>query len=230
VPTLADLIQAQKTARGYSYRVLEARANDVITAQRWQQLGTGVRIREFPEPATLQAMADALEVDVASVVLAAARSIGLPVKRSAESDLAAMLPASAALLTDEQRDAILALVRSITRGVSHAASATPPTEPRARGAQAEVEKTRRGVGRRRASVRATRDEVSTVESDTDNVNVSPLNRDDPGSGLDIYQADDVEPDELPAAARQSSGRTKGEQIRDRDAQLGEESQVDPDEE
>ncbi|QDM56390.1 transcriptional repressor [Gordonia phage Sidious] len=39
-----------------------------------------------------------------------------------------------------------------------------------------------------------------------------------------------EVEDLPAAARRGRGKTKGEQLRDRDAQLGEESQVTPDEE
>lgn len=113
VPTLADLIQARRADRGWSYRVLADRASHVFTAQRWQQLGTGVRIKEFPEPATIQAMADALEVDVASVVLAAAASIGLPVERR-QSELAAMLPSTADALTEEQRDAVLAVIRAMT--------------------------------------------------------------------------------------------------------------------
>lgn len=134
VPTLAELITEQKAFRGYSYRTLEARADSVITAQRWQQLGTGVRIKEFPEPATLQAMANALGVDVTAVVMAAARSIGLPVRRVAESDLAAMLPQSASLLTTDQRDAILAVVRSITRGATHAErTADPDPQAKAEG-------------------------------------------------------------------------------------------------
>lgn len=113
VPTIADLIQARRAERGWSYRTLADRADHVFSAQRWQQLGTGVRIKEFPEPATIQAMADALEVDVASVVLAAAASIGLPVERR-QSELAAMLPSNADDLTEEQRDAVLAVIRAMT--------------------------------------------------------------------------------------------------------------------
>lgn len=129
MPTLAELITQQKQRNGASYRTLEDRAGSVISAQRWQQLGTGTRINEFPEPATLQAIADALQVDIATVVLAAARSIGLKVRRRSESDLAAMLPASAARLTGEQRDAILALVRAITREES--SNASQPADPAA---------------------------------------------------------------------------------------------------
>lgn len=113
VPTLADLIQARKTARGWSYREIAARGNDVISAQRWQQLGTGVRLKEFPEPTTVSAMADALEVDVAAVLLATAKSLGLDVQRR-QSELAAMLPSAADQLTPDQRDAVLAVVRAMT--------------------------------------------------------------------------------------------------------------------
>jgi hypothetical protein len=114
VPTLDELISERKQLRGFSYADLENRAGGVIRRQRWQQLGTSVRIKEFPEPATIQAMATALDVDVAVVVLAAARSIGLDVKRGAQSDLAAMLPYSASQLSTVQRDAIVTLVRSMT--------------------------------------------------------------------------------------------------------------------
>lgn len=112
VPTLADLIKARRAERGWSYRQLAARADDVVSAQRWQQLGTDVRIKEFPEPATIQAISEALEVELSTVVLAAAGSIGLPVHRR-QSDLAMMLPHDAALLTDHQRDAVLEVVRSM---------------------------------------------------------------------------------------------------------------------
>ncbi|AWN05065.1 immunity repressor [Gordonia phage Easley] len=46
----------------------------------------------------------------------------------------------------------------------------------------------------------------------------------------LPQREQVDEVEKPAAARLGQGKTKGEQLRDRDAQLGEESQVAPDEE
>lgn len=58
-------------------------------------------------------MADALEVDVAAVLLATAKSLGLDVQRR-QSELAAMLPSTADQLTSEQRDAVLAVVRAMT--------------------------------------------------------------------------------------------------------------------
>ncbi|OCB09282.1 hypothetical protein A5717_26280 [Mycolicibacterium porcinum] len=113
MPTLAELITEQKEFHGYSYATLEARADHVISRQRWQQLGSNVRITEFPEPATIIAIAAALNINVSEVVLATARSIGIPVEADGSSDLARMLPYSARDLTSDQRNAILALVRSI---------------------------------------------------------------------------------------------------------------------
>lgn len=116
VPNLADLISARKAERGWSYQQLADRASGAISRQRWQQLGTGVRIKEFPEPGTVQSIADALEVDITLVVLAVARSIGLAV-RQRDSSLAAMLPPGAERLTIEQRDVVLAVVRALAAKV-----------------------------------------------------------------------------------------------------------------
>ncbi|OBB15084.1 hypothetical protein A5761_15210 [Mycolicibacterium setense] len=109
---LQELITEQKRLSGRSYTDYETRAGRVISRQRWQQLGSGERIKEFSEPATIKAMAEALDVDVAVVVLAMAKTLGLPVDTGiAQSDLAVMLPPSARNLTPEQRDAIVRLVR-----------------------------------------------------------------------------------------------------------------------
>lgn len=113
VPTLAELIADRKHDRGLSYGELAALTDDVISRQRFQQLGTSTRLKEFPEPSTLAAIAKALNVDAALVVLATARSIGLDVQTGTESDLAMLLPASARRLTIDQRNALLAVVNSI---------------------------------------------------------------------------------------------------------------------
>lgn len=114
VPTLEELISSRKSEYGWSYATLAERGGGVLSAQRWQQLGTGVRIKEFPEPSTLKAMAEALDVDISVVVLAAARSTGLDVKNDM-SILAQQLPSSAADLEPDTRNAIVALVRAITK-------------------------------------------------------------------------------------------------------------------
>lgn len=112
VPNLQQLISEKKRLSGLPYSAYEERTGHVVSRQRWQQLGSGERIKEFSEPATIQAMADALEVDVAVVVLAMAKTVGLPVETGiAQSDLAVMLPPSARNLNVEQRDAIVRLVR-----------------------------------------------------------------------------------------------------------------------
>jgi len=125
VPTLADLISEKRALRGFSYTDLEHRAGNVITRQRWQQLGTGVRVKEFSEPATIRAMAAALEVDESMVVLAMAKSVGLNVELGgAQSILARMLPAVARRLTAEQRNAIVGMVRVMGQAQSQAQQAS----------------------------------------------------------------------------------------------------------
>lgn len=112
MPNIQQLITEQKRLSGLSYADYEARAKHVISRQRWQQLGSGERIREFSEPATIQAMADALEVDVTLVVIAMAKTIGLPVDNlGGQSELALMMPPAARNFSGDQRDAILRLVR-----------------------------------------------------------------------------------------------------------------------
>ena len=136
MPTLAELITEQKQLRGFSYRDLEVRADSVITHQRWQQLGSGSRVKEFSEPATLRAMARALDVDEALVVLAMAKSIGLDVEvGGAQSALARMLPGSTRDLTAEQRNAIVGMVRAMTQSsLDDAESDGEPTVTKAREA------------------------------------------------------------------------------------------------
>lgn len=110
VPDLALLIGERKNAHGWTYRELEARSGGAIKYQRWQQLATGKRITEFPEPATLQAIATAIDVDVTAVVIAAAKTIGLQV-RPTGSDFATMLPTGVDGIEPEMRDALLRVIR-----------------------------------------------------------------------------------------------------------------------
>jgi transcriptional regulator with XRE-family HTH domain len=166
VPTLSELIQERRQLRGFSYADLENRAGAVITRQRWQQLGTGVRIKEFPEPATIEAMATALDVDVAVIVLSAARSIGLDVKRGAQSDLAAMLPHSAKDLSVVQRDAIVTLVRSITEPEN--VDTSPSAQEQAAPGEEDQEQKNLDESKRRgvAKIRATNKKVRGKSADS----------------------------------------------------------------
>ncbi|WP_336794240.1 helix-turn-helix transcriptional regulator [Gordonia malaquae] len=97
--SLAEMVQHQMAARGLSYSSLAERTGDVITAAQWQQLGTG-GLTEFPQPATLDAIATTLDVSITEVVLAAGRSAGLDVKRGATSDLAAMVAGGSLTLAE----------------------------------------------------------------------------------------------------------------------------------
>lgn len=131
VPNIQQLITEQKQLRSRSYGDYERMAGYVISRQRWQQLATGARIKEFSEPATIKAMAEALEVDVAVVVLAMAKSLGLPIESGiAQSDLAVMLPPSARTLNAEQRDAIVRLVRAFApeEEAAHAVETAPESD------------------------------------------------------------------------------------------------------
>ncbi|WHU45170.1 hypothetical protein QNM97_14025 [Gordonia sp. L191] len=163
VPTLSSLISERKRLRGFSYADLENRVDAAISRQRWQQLGTGVRIKEFPEPATISAMAAALDVDVAEVVLAAARSIGLDVKRGAQSDLAARLPSTADRLNEVQRDAIVTLVRSITEVTDDISQEPTPTPS---STEAKGEKNDAGNPRGKADDLIPADQASGIDPDT----------------------------------------------------------------
>ena len=109
--SLHDLIRGCMTERGWSYSDLERASDRALTRGRWQQLGSGVQQRKFPDPASLTVISEVLEVDVTTVVLAAARSVGLDV-RSRGADLAHLLPAQTERLSERMRDAILTLVRA----------------------------------------------------------------------------------------------------------------------
>lgn len=111
VLTLQQLVRARMDDRGWSYSDLARRSGDRLTRGRWQQLGTGVRMKSFPEPDNLVAMADALEVDVTSVLISCAQSLGIDARRRGP-DLAVLLPAGTDRLSPRMRDGILTIVRA----------------------------------------------------------------------------------------------------------------------
>lgn len=111
VLTLQQLIRARMDERGWSYGDLERISNHQLTKGRWQQLGSGTRQKSWPDPANVALIAEVLEVDVTTVVLAAAQSVGLDARRRGP-DLAQLLPAGTDRLTERMRDAILAMIRA----------------------------------------------------------------------------------------------------------------------
>jgi hypothetical protein len=112
VPTIADLINGYRDQTGASYDELSRRTGNAIKRTRFHQLATQPQ-KEFPEPRTLQVLADLLEVPLSTVVLAFAASLGLPVTTT-QSRLALLLPPRTDdLLTDRDHDAIISMTRSL---------------------------------------------------------------------------------------------------------------------
>lgn len=112
VPTLQQLIRSRMDQHGWSYADLAKQSGDRLTRSRWQQLGTGTRMKSWPEPATVRIVVETLGFDYATVVLAAAKSLELPVDRRGTL-LSQLLPAGTDLLSDEVVDGVLALLRSL---------------------------------------------------------------------------------------------------------------------
>ncbi|WP_214400863.1 hypothetical protein [Pseudonocardia lacus] len=110
-PTLRQLIRSRMAERGWSYADLERESGRALSRGRWQQLGSADAQHKFPNPESLTIIAQVLQIDVTSVVLAAARAVGLPVAVQT-SELANLLPAGTERLSAPMRDAILGLVRA----------------------------------------------------------------------------------------------------------------------
>jgi hypothetical protein len=123
-PTLRELIRSCMTGRGWSYADLERESGRALSRGRWQQLGSADAQQKFPNPESLTIIADVLQIDVSSVVLAAARAVGLPVPGSG-STFADLLPAGTDRLSGPMRDALLALIRA---AVAETTAETVPHE------------------------------------------------------------------------------------------------------
>jgi len=99
-------------AQGWSYSDLERQSDRALSRGRWQQLGSGLQQKKFPDPASLLVIARVLEVDITTVVLAAAQAVGLAVTPVGSGDLARLLPPDTDRLSERMRDAILMLIRA----------------------------------------------------------------------------------------------------------------------
>lgn len=111
IPTLPQLISARMRERGWSYTDLARASGGALTRGRWQQLGSGVPQRQFPDPASLLVISRVLEIDITAVVFAAAQTLGLNMTRPGPG-LSHLLPAGTDQLSPPMRDAILALIRA----------------------------------------------------------------------------------------------------------------------
>ncbi|AFR47978.1 hypothetical protein KTR9_1338 [Gordonia sp. KTR9] len=113
---------------------------------------------------------------------------------------------------------------------------TPPTTATRPTGEAKSREKNRGGGSlpdkiRDAGKRVTNTRLGlAAESDQSSDNTLPASYDTDPLSADSTSNVSEEVEDLSVAARRGRGKTKGEQLRDRDAQLGEESQVAPDEE
>lgn len=123
---LHELIRAHMKQRGWSYTDLERASGRALTRGRWQQLGSGLQQRKFPDPSSLAVISRVLEVDITTVVLAAALHLGLEVQRRGDG-LSELLPAGTHQLSERLRDAILTLIRA---AVAETLAGVPTTPDR----------------------------------------------------------------------------------------------------
>lgn len=105
---LAELIRSHKGDR--SFKELQRACGDYPSDKRLQQLATKPP-RNFPDPPTISALARGLRVPAVTVVLSAAESLGIDVRRAAPA-LLDRLPAGVDKLTEEQTRVLVDMARS----------------------------------------------------------------------------------------------------------------------
>ncbi|WP_181778964.1 hypothetical protein [Pseudonocardia pini] len=110
--TLQVLIGTRMAEREWSYSDLERRSRGALTKGRWQQLAKGVDLRRLPAPDSIMVIAEVLEVEPTTVLLAAAASVGIPVRRTG-SILAHLLPTGTEMLSQRTQDAVLNMLRAV---------------------------------------------------------------------------------------------------------------------
>lgn len=108
VPPIQDLIPPEGER---SLADLEDLSGGEIKRAQWGKWRNG-QMLNFPEPATIQAIAQALNLNVTLVVLACAKTLGLDVTTH-RNRLENLLPPRAADLTDRQIEAVVSVVDAI---------------------------------------------------------------------------------------------------------------------
>lgn len=109
--TLQQLVLDLKGDR--SYERLARDCGGVPTAKRLQQIATTPHPKTFPDPPTVEGLAQGLGVTVTEVVLAAATSLGLNVHRG--GDPSEVVLAGVGDLPTPARDAVLSVAREMVR-------------------------------------------------------------------------------------------------------------------
>lgn len=105
---LAELIQSHKGDR--TFAELQRDCGDYPSDKRLQQLATQPQ-KNFPDPPTIQALAQGLRVPEVVVVLAAAETLGIDTRRATPA-LLDRLPAGVDLLSEDQVRAIVDIART----------------------------------------------------------------------------------------------------------------------
>lgn len=111
VPDLPLLIR-DAIDRGATLQSLEKASGGVVKYQRWGQLSRGQRLNEFPEPATLRAIAKALGITETMAVVSTAKALGLDVSRRG-SAFGQRLPAAADALPADVQSALITLIERV---------------------------------------------------------------------------------------------------------------------
>lgn len=111
VPTIAAMLTSYRDRTGHSYRDMARKVRDEMQGSRLQQLATSPP-KAFPERRTIELLSELLEVPTATVVLAFAAGLGIPVSQTGTM-LERTLPPGTDALTAEDREAIRAVTRAL---------------------------------------------------------------------------------------------------------------------
>ncbi|MCD2121207.1 hypothetical protein [Rhodococcus rhodochrous] len=162
-PNLAALIADRKGTR--SYEKISQDCGGLPTAKRVHQLATQPQ-KNFPDPDTIRGLARGLGVPVTEVVMAAARTVNLPVYTG--NDPSALSIGGAGALDDSAKEALTTVAREFIRltfqredGDHHGAGAEEEQEPRTQAGGPEHSSEARG-DRRRPGASMTRTKVTRL--------------------------------------------------------------------
>ncbi|WP_143153984.1 hypothetical protein, partial [Rhodococcus rhodnii] len=129
---LAGLISDRKGTR--SYEKVSQECGGTPTAKRLHQLANQPQ-KNFPDPDTIRGLAQGLGVTITEVVMASARTLGLPVYTG--NDPTALAIGGAGVLDDESKETLSRVARQFihltsraTDGGPHGTARTEVPEPR----------------------------------------------------------------------------------------------------
>lgn len=131
VPDLPSLIR-DKLSHGATLHSLEAASNKVVSYQRWGQLSRGERLKNFPEPTSIAAIAQALGITETVAVIATARALGMNVSRRG-SAFGQRMPAIADAIPSSIQSTLLHLMEQLGETVAQSEAESQRAEPGTQG-------------------------------------------------------------------------------------------------